>query len=470
MAGQQLAHRRSGDPVLRHDLGFVHWAERTPDAVALIHHGMAVNYRHLIARVRAQIDVLKQAGFGPGRRLALIPRPDLASVVQLLAAIESHTPVVPLHPALPAEEQRRRATAVGASFLEEGAPTERVDPDLFGLLHTSGSSGQAKAVRITRAALQAALNRSEARLRWRDNRMPRPCDLGHDRGDLWGLLLPPAHIGGLSVLLRCLCAGKTVVLGDSPHLLQTILRQQRLTMLSVVPTQLHRMVERGLRAPSHLRVLLVGGAALSLDLKQRAEALGYPVFATYGMTETCAQFSTGHPGQPGVGKPLDGLAYRLEDGELWVKGPTLFDGYEVDGAVKRPFDAEGYFPTGDLAYADDDGYLHVTGRKSDRIITGGENVDPVEVEAALLATGAVAEACVFGLADAEWGETVAAVLVPRKNAKDALDATRSVALARHAIPRRALVVDAIPRSASGKVERRRVAQLFGDQTTPLSRR
>lgn len=435
-------------------LDFMHWCEVQPDALALTHRGMAVSYGGLRLRIQTELKRLADAGFGPGHRLAIVPGTSLEDTVLLLAAIELRVCLVLIHPALPERDRTQRAQAAGARFLDEGASDRTTGEDTFGVLFTSGTSGEAKRVRLSRSAVAAALDASAKRLGWHDD-------------DRWGLFLPPAHIGGLSVLLRCLRAGRTVVLSGDSRELPTVCAMERVTLLSIVPTQLHRLLEAGVRLPGSVRAILVGGARLPANLRQRAEESGYPIYPTYGMTETCAQAATARPGESGNGKLLDGLEGQVRDGELWLRGPSLFDGYERDGGLDRSrFDSDGFFRTGDRASFDAHGHLEVMGRASDTIITGGENVDPSEVERALLATQGFKAVCVVGVPSDEWGEVVALLAVPKEGAKlPAL--VRAAALPAYAKPKLIRVVDALPTTALAKVERATCRTLVLEESTPL---
>lgn len=443
-------------------LEFMHWCEVQPDALALTHRGMGMSYHALGQRVFGEMERLAKSGFGPDQRLAVVPGVTFDHAARLLAAIELRVPLVLIHPALPSADQRARAKSANARFFDEGAASSRAHPenendDTFAVLFTSGTSGEAKKVRLARAAVAAALDGSAARLGWNEE-------------DRWGLFLPPAHIGGLSVLLRCLRAGKTVVLSGESAALPTVCAMERVTMLSLVPTQLHRLLEAGVRLPSAVRVILVGGAPLSSALRQRAEESGYPIFPTYGMTETCAQAATALLDEPGCGQLLGGLEGEIRDGLLWLRGPSLFDGYERRGTLDRSaFDPDGFFCTGDQASFDVDGNLHVLGRLSEMIITGGENVDPAEVEDALLASEAFEAVCVVGVPSEEWGQTVGLVAVLKQGiAPETTSALCcAAALPGYARPKLFRVVEALPRTPLGKVKRDACCRLLLTQPTPI---
>jgi O-succinylbenzoic acid--CoA ligase len=218
-------------------------------------------------------------------------------------------------------------------------------------------------------------------------------------------------------------------------------------VISLVPTTLERLLDLGLEAPE-LRVALVGGGPLAPSLAARAKRAGIPVAQTYGMTEACSQVATSLPGDPETaGRPLLGTTVEIApDGEILVSGPTV---------APTEIAEDGWLHTGDVGSLDDRGRLVVTGRKADTIVTGGENVAPAEVEAALLTHPAVADAGVHGEPDGEWGEVLLATVVLRGAAtQEELRAHVATQLARFKVPKRISFTDRLPRTASGKLLRR----------------
>ncbi|MEO0323240.1 MAG: AMP-binding protein, partial [Myxococcota bacterium] len=305
-----------------------------------------------------------------------------------------------------------------------------------------------------RRALVAAAEASAANLGWTPE-------------DRWYLTLPPAHVGGLSVLLRCLLGCRAVVLGPprfSPGATARDLAAHRITLTSLVPTMLHRLLHAGWRPPRSLRAVLLGGAPATASLLARAEAAGVPALPTYGATETCAQAATRAPGTPptaaaGVGRPLAGVALRIVEGRVELRGPSLFDGYlGADGALDPARTADGWWPSGDLGTLDAAGQLHLRGRRADLIVTGGENVYPAEVEARLAEVLPGALAAVVGLADDEWGERVA-VAFEGTDERSARQALESAALVAHQRPRALALVPELPRTPAGKIDRGAVRRL-----------
>ncbi|MCW2958201.1 MAG: 2-succinylbenzoate--CoA ligase, partial [Solirubrobacterales bacterium] len=237
---------------------------------------------------------------------------------------------------------------------------------------------------------------------------------------------------------------------DTQRVLRALMEDD-VTLVSVVPTTLARLLDAGLSHPPALRCALVGGGPVAPELLRRATAAGVPVAQTYGLTEACSQVTTQRPGdaEADAGAPLFCTRVRVAgDGEILVRGLT------VAGA-----DPDAELATGDLGRLDDEGRLTVVGRKADTIITGGENVAPTEVEAVLEEHPAVAEAAVLGAPDAEWGEAVHARVVLRAGSEISeaqLQAHCAARLAAFKVPKAIRVVDTLPRTGSGKLQRSRL--------------
>jgi O-succinylbenzoic acid--CoA ligase len=235
---------------------------------------------------------------------------------------------------------------------------------------------------------------------------------------------------------------------------------------------------RGARpAPAGLQVLLLGGAAASPELLARARFAGYPVCPTYGLTEATSQVATARPPRTGAARPapmlpLPGVDVRIvaegeeaaagEPGEIVVGGPTVMQGYLDDPAATALALRDGWLHTGDIGFLDDAGGLHVLDRRDDLIVSGGENVYPAEIEAVLVGHPAVAEAGVAGIADEDLGSRVVAWIVVNDAAtvdSQALAEHCRARLAGFKRPREFRFVSALPRTAAGKLQRRRLPDL-----------
>ena len=416
-----------------------------------------------------------------GRRVALVADNRLPTALWLYALLERGLPTVLIHPRLSARERAEQLAEVAPVLLiDESTPLPRgsllTDPpeplprgtEPQFILFTSGTTGRPKGAMLSPAALCASAEASARNLGWRPD-------------DRWLLAMPLAHIGGLSILVRCLLARATVVLRSGafevPALVRAIERH-RVTLLSLVPTMLTRLLERQppWLPPPHLRALLLGGAAASPALIERAAARAVPVLTTYGLTETSSQVTTQRYGTPpspsqGSGPPIDGVELRIRDGLIEVRGPVLFDGYYPPERHGSPL-VDGWFSTGDLGYLDEEGRLHVLARRTDLIVSGGENVYPLEVEQALEGCLGVAAACVFGEPDEEWGQrVVAAVVAQGARPPDELLATELASrLARFKHPRQLAWLDGLSYGPSGKLERAATATRARPELRPFPRR
>ncbi|WP_049923295.1 o-succinylbenzoate--CoA ligase [Halopiger djelfimassiliensis] len=350
----------------------------------------------------------------------------------------------------------------------EPASLERDETQL--IMFTSGTSGEPKAVRLTVGNLVASATASAFRL-------------GVDPDDRWLCCLPMYHMGGLAPVVRSILYGTTVVIqrGFDARETARVIDEDDITGVSLVPTMCKRLLDAGWNPPESLRFVLLGGAPASSELLERSRAAGVPVYPTYGMTETASQIATATPEETRthegtVGTPLvvtdvtvvgeDGVPVDPgEPGELVVSGPTVTPGYLDPERTEAAFGDHGLH-TGDVGYRDADGRLWIRNRRSDRLVTGGETVDPGEVLEVLRSHPRVEDASVVGLEDDEWGERVSALVVPAADTDGTASAEehRSIDLssvlehcdehlAGFKRPRTIGVADALPRTASGTVDR-----------------
>lgn len=452
-------------------------AAEAPGRDCIVVDGASLSYSEVADRVRAAMSTLREAGVAPGERVASAPQVDLDSIVWLYALFELGCPAALLHPRLTNRERRRALEQIQPAHETsaripvehepvESRPSARIPAErALAIVQTSGSRGAPRGAVLSRRAFVASAAAHASNLPWAED-------------DRWLLSMPPAHVGGLSILTRCLIARRCVVLAPAPFEPASTVRtidEQRVTLLSVVPTMLRRLLES--RDPSWtpspaLRAVLVGGAPLPTSLREAAVKRSIPVLATYGCTEACSQVTTQAPeqsGLPGSGRPLDGIEVRIESDQIQVRGEVLMDGYVGEDRSGGPWAPEEWLHTGDLGRFLPDGQLEVLGRLDDVIITGGANVSPAEVEEFLSAVPGVTAACVFGVPHDDWGEEVVAALVTDTKRFDraALRAELRGGLAPHKRPKRVCVLDALPLNRSGKVDRRAIAARSEQALEPI---
>ena len=354
------------------------------------------------------------------------------------------------------------------SLLADMKETEIDLAEPFAIIHTSGTSGAPKGAVLTYGNFFYSA-------------MASAYHLGHRPDDRWLCVIPLYHVGGLSMLMKGVLHGVTVDLHPKFNLerINKVLDTQPITLISLVPTMLYRLLESRTHWPESLRMILLGGAAAPPELLERCQEMGLPVATTYGLTEAASQVATILPEdvyrKPGsVGKPLLFTSVKIIDengdpaaqgeyGEIVVSGPTVMQGYYNDPEATAKALRNGELHTGDIGYLDEEGDLFVVQRRSDLIVSGGENVYPAEVEQVLRRHPAVKEAIVVGMPDAEWGQQVVAAIELIEHAsldEDALIAFCREHLAGYKLPRRILFVNSLPQTASGKIQRSAVIDLF----------
>jgi O-succinylbenzoic acid--CoA ligase len=379
-------------------------------------------------------------------RAVLVERATPRLVELLAAALDGTGPAIaPLDAGLPPARLAGLIDALrpGSVVDTEGVtsarsgPYEGVAEGTAVVVGTSGSTGVPKGVELSAAALRHSARASLDRV-------------GARAGERWLCCLPATHVAGLAVLVRSLVSGTEPVLAERADA-ETV-AASGCAHVSLVPTQLQRLLQAAGAPLAGFSSVLLGGAAAPAGLLDAARDSGVPVVTTYGMTETCG-------GCVYDGVPLDGVRAEVrEDGRIWISGPVLFSGYV--GGPRTP--ADGWFRTGDLGVIDAAGRLAVRGRADDVINTGGHKVVPGEVAAALQTCPGVRDVVVVGQPDPEWGERVVAVVVPA-DPRDppALELLRSHVrerLPRYATPSRVVMVDAVPMLPSGKHDTVRLRQ------------
>lgn len=458
-------------------------------------------YRDLDELVSRAVDRLRERAPGTDR-LGTLCAPSPAFVVTFHAAQRLGWTVVGLDRRLPAPELRARVAQAAVDCVVYGPATDRPadlatpvvagadlvdggdsvtddtadavdgpvgrssDPDGTAVvLFTSATTGDPKGVRLTAGNLRASAVASAFRL-------------GVSPGDRWLCCLPVNHMGGLAPVVRTALYGTTLVVqpGFDAEATGRVVAERGVTGVSLVPVQLRRLLDTG--APlSGLSTVLVGGAPTPDALLERALDAGVPVFPTYGTTETASQVATARPpvarSHPGtVGQPLYGVDVTVvadgepadtgEHGEIVVDGPTVTPGY-LDPERTEAALCEWGLRTGDAGYRDAAGRLWVVGRRDELVNTGGELVAPQAVVEGLCSHPRIEDAAVVGLDDPEWGERVAALVVPDGDLDVATVHEHSAAtLARYERPKTVVLAAGVPRTVSGTVDREAVRERLRD--------
>jgi O-succinylbenzoic acid--CoA ligase len=378
------------------------------------------------------------------RRVALELAPGEDYLIALHACLLAGVAVVPVDLRLSESERAARRAQADVTLTELPARIRSASrliiagsdngTEPLAVMHTSGTTSVPKPIVLSRRNFFAsALGSAVA--------------LGLDPAERWLCPMPLTHVGGLSIPIRSAIYATSVVLHGRFEV-EAVLAElmdpgRRITLVSLVPTMLARLLDAGLRDPPTLRWALLGGGPIAPALLERARRAGVPVAPTYGMTEACSQIAT-------FGYPLPGVELITVAGEIRVRGAIVSAGAA---------DEEGWLHTGDLGEIDDRGRLTIIGRSSDTIVTGGENVVPAEVEAVLLGHPEVADVGVHARPDEEWGEIVVAKVVMRAGASASPESLRSFCgdrIAGYKVPKRVELVQELPRGGSGKLLRRQL--------------
>ncbi|MCM3093537.1 MULTISPECIES: o-succinylbenzoate--CoA ligase [unclassified Cytobacillus] len=336
------------------------------------------------------------------------------------------------------------------------------------VMYTSGTTGNPKGVMQTYgnhwwSAVGSALN------------------LGLNENDCWLCAVPIFHISGYSILMRSIIYGMKMVLFESFHEKKAIkaISCEKVTIMSVVSTMLTRIADelKEDRLPEFFRCMLLGGGPAAKSLLEGCREKGIPVYQTYGMTETSSQIVTLAPEYSfsklgSAGKPLFPSQLKIinpngdpadsgEAGEILVKGPNVTKGYlnREEETVKKLKD--GWLSTGDIGYVDNEGFLYVLDRRSDLIISGGENIYPAEIEGVLSSHSQISDAGVIGMKDKVWGEVPVAFVA----GEESLDVKEVIEyclekLAKYKVPKKIIMINEVPRNASKKILRRKLRELL----------
>lgn len=333
------------------------------------------------------------------------------------------------------------------------------------IMYTSGTTGFPKGVRQTMENHQS-------------NALASVLNIGLSENDVWLCAVPLFHISGFSILVRSLLYGNAVKLYrkfDSGQAVEDI-STGRVTHMSLVAVMLERILhgleEKGLQASPKFKYILAGGGPFPKDYLIRSQKCGMKVCQTYGMTETSSQTATLSNEDSlrklgSAGKPLffnqikiEGAEGPFKEGEICIRGPHVTPGYVGRFATKSSTE-DGWLHTGDIGYLDDEGYLYVVDRRSDLIISGGENIYPAEVENVLMGHPAIKEAGVCGVDDSTWGQVpIAFIVLKQEVSKEEIIEYCIENLAKYKVPKDVHFVDSLPRNASNKLMRRKLIELL----------
>lgn len=451
------------------------------------------------------LDVIKQKSDSVKWPIAFLSESSDLLIFSIAAAWNLGIPIIPLSPKLSQKEledivqelspslifcdtaNRNRLSGEDVVHMDENfflnaftfdirdldlpTPSKIKDSSIFGYFLTSGTTGKSKIVPLKRRQMISAAKASAK------NFQPEP-------NHFWLLCLPLNHVGGISIIFRSLLYGSAIYrMGrfNEEMVTEFLSENPRFQAASLVPTMLSRLLKNPLfKTHRDFKAILLGGGPTTHQLLKRSVERGIPIVSSYGMTETCAQIVTNAMTTPSgmytplksVGKPFPPNQLQIRDnngkvlgknqsGMIWLKGPQVFDGYYEVDENSDVFDKNNWFKTGDYGHLNGFDQLFIESRREDLIITGGENVNPVEVEEAIQRLPLIKEAVVIGIPDEEWGQKVTAVITLLNGQTPDIDEMKkmlSSELTDFKIPKELVVVDKLPKTVMGKVKRWELAQ------------
>ncbi len=382
-------------------------AQIFPNHPAIIDQNKSLTYQEFHQRVCAMTDYLAKRGIKPNDRVDIVSQNSAEYLIMLLALWRIKAVACLLSTRLPQKNLKKQIKKLRCQYVltlrhPEGAiATEGSLKKSFTyslnqpttIIFTSGTSGEPKAAVHTFGNHYFSAKGSNEHIPFK-------------KGDRWLLSLPLYHVGGLSILFRALLGGGTVVIADPSQKLETNIHRYKITHVSVVPTQLYRLLQKKPNAKvlKKLKAILVGGSSIPELLLTQSKRLRLPIYISYGLTEMSSQVATSEKLKFNRVKILNYREFRIsKEGEILVKGKTLFKGYIKGKTIELALDHQGWFHTGDLGRLTKGKYLSVIGRKDNMFISGGENIQPEEIEKYLLQIPGIEQAIVVPVKSKEFG-------------------------------------------------------------------
>ncbi len=417
------------------------WVRKNPTAQIMNLDGKTVSRRELDTWVEQYCDYLGHSGLNAGGRLLVVTDSPLTSVLLIIACLRSGIIYCPVNHRFSHHQIEAYGKRIGSEYeigaslpslkslqlpelnhqVSENFSSIKIHPNqLCNLIATSGTTGVPKAVAHTFSNHWFSAEGSKTNIALTEN-------------DAWLLSLPLFHVGGFSIVIRCLLAGAIMVVDTRKTALAELLIQEKITHLSMVNTQLYRLLKQPDFDFSETRVdlILLGGGYASEQVVSAVDEQGVRILTTYGMTEMSSQVATGRPvfTDKGVtsGKLLPNRELMIdESGEICVRGETLAAGYYDHGELSPLLAKDEWFHTGDIGcwYQD---HLKITGRRDNMMISGGENIHPEEIEQALLSIDGIIQAVVVSIEHQEYGSRPYAFVDTEKDKFDPLFTKRMLA-------------------------------------------
>lgn len=456
-----------------------HWIEErvieTPHKIAIQQEENILTYEDLLRHAKKYAKFLNKLNLD---RVALYIKNDIHHAALIIGAwlenielvmintkltykeIENQLHSINVHTVLSYQSLKINQKVININDIEEQSEEYEIKPfninKIATIMFTSGTTGPAKAVPQTfNNHYYSAIGCEES--------------LGFDKSTRWLSVLPIYHISGLSVLIRSLIFGFTVIMEPKfeTNRVMELIKNNNITHISLVPQTLQWLIDADLNEPYNLEKILLGGAKLSPSLISASLSRLLPIYNSFGMTETCSQFVTASPDMlkeepETVGKVPSNVNLKIINsneqghGEMAVLGENVMNGYLTTNNPEQDF-INGYFKTGDIGSINDEGYIFIYDRRKDLIISGGENIYPFEIEHVVLKHLDIINCVAVPVEDEKWGQVPALVYESTKQIKeDDLVSLLNDNLAKYKHPKYFYEINEIPRTSTGKLSRHKV--------------
>lgn len=437
-------------------------AKMNPNNYALLSDDKKLTYNELHEKVQFVSSQLRST-IQKGDIVGINANHSPSFVINTLAVWNLAGIVFPINPNLPDEEREQQISFINCKNIAEVVTTREnqirdeiytVDNSAL-ILFTSGSTNNPKAVMHTFRSLYSSAESIDSKILFESN-------------ELWLASLPFFRIGGFQMILRSLLSGGTLCIPNSvrsENLIESI-KFYKPQYMSFVNATLKRFIESDIDFQDSIKAVFAGGGPIESDFLIRAYDKKLPVYKVYGSTETGSMISMFEPTDRfeklnSAGKPLPNVKVKIHDGEVLVKSPSLFSGYYKNHYLNNDRLKDKWFNTGDIGFIDKDGFLFIEGRIDNFIISGGEKIDPREIETELLKFDLINEAVVFGVDDKKWGEKVCAVITSSEEIQiEKIIEDLKARLTAYKIPKAIKQIDQIPVDEMGKINLSGIKKLF----------
>jgi O-succinylbenzoic acid--CoA ligase len=458
-----------------------------PESTAIILNDKKITYGELNSFVDKTVSLLLERGIKKNDPVTLLFNNSFEFIVALLSLWETGAIPVPLNTKLLPQDLQEQISFLNSTFTikseefknveitgnntilslddlpEKKSPNKNIIEPQSGdktalILFTSGSSGKPRAVMLSfENIIQSALIGNKV--------------LNQTKEDKWLSSLPIYHIGGFSIIFRALLFGASTVIPVSLSItdLGESIKKHKPTLVSLVSNQLKKFIDMNFVPPDELRTVLLGGGFSDKDLILQSVEQGWKIVKVYGSTETSSFISFMDTDEvkkkPGAsGKVIQPNKIEITtDGEITIQSPVLMKGYFNNDEETANKVKDGYYYSGDMGYFDEEGYLFIEARRNDLIVSGGENINPAEVEKVILSHAQVKEACVVGIENKEWGQILSSAIVLKENSRLSETELKDFLkdkLPSFKIPRQMIFVTQLPKSELGKILKEEVKRLF----------